>query len=117
VSRTPGRQSHKCVILYPGWRQDGEKPSRRTDREAIIASLDAAGVVDSSSLVYIEEEIEAWLLADERAIGAFLSTRLTAIRINRIKYPDTVTKPKVRLNEIFQEHARRPYSDRIHGKP
>lgn len=58
--------------LHPPWRDT--KPCRREDRESILQSLTNAGVNPTNVfLVCIKEELEAWLLADERALITVLS--------------------------------------------
>src|SRR3972149_7468015 len=51
--------------LYPAWREKGIKPCRKDDRLKIFSSLKANKVpLQKVALVCIEEELEAWLLAD-----------------------------------------------------
>lgn len=60
--------------LHPPWRLNKQKPCRKKDREAIFSSLSRAGVdALQMSLVCIEEELEAWLIADGRALTSVLS--------------------------------------------
>jgi hypothetical protein len=102
--------------LYPAWRQKGEKPCRREDRHAIAASLEAAGVPQrKASLICIEEELEAWLIADGRALSAVLSTPTHPVRARDSKSPDDVRNPKARLRKLFQKSGRPDYTDRVHA--
>ncbi len=64
------------------------------------------------SLVCIREELEAWLIADGRAVSAVLSTPAHPQNIGHVKRPETTPKPKTRLTKLFQEHVHRIYSDR-----
>lgn len=98
--------------LYPAWRKKGERPCRREDREAIFQSL-ANADVDSSRvyLVCIEEELEAWLLADERALIQVLSRPTHPVKLNRIKNTEEVTNPKARLTQIYKENRGHKYND------
>jgi len=103
--------------LYPPWRERGERPCRREDREAIFQSLAQAGVTSSYVyLVCIREELEAWLLADERAISDVLSRPTHPVSLNRIRDTERVSNPKKRLNRIFKEYSGRRYNDMIHAK-
>jgi hypothetical protein len=67
-------------------------------------------------LVCIEEELEAWLLADGRALSAVVSTPAHPVIIQDAKNPERMQNPKKRLTRIFREHLRRPYNDRIHAE-
>ena len=101
--------------LYPAWRERGVKPCRKEDREGITISLHSAGVEsDKVALVCIEEELEAWLLADHRAISIVLSKPHRKVNVRRQSNPDR-QNPKTRLMRIFTEHIRRPYTDRRHA--
>jgi hypothetical protein len=59
-------------------------------------------------LICIEEELEAWLLADHRAIAAFLSVAVHQVK--SVKHPERVRNPKRQLQKIFQQHGR-SYND------
>jgi len=100
--------------LYPAWRERGGRPCSKEDREAVFRSLARAGVASSYVyLVCIEEELEAWVLADERAITDVLSRPTHPVRLRRIRYPERVSNPKKRLNRIFKEHSGRRYNDML----
>lgn len=103
--------------LYPPWRPNKQKPYRKEDREAIFQSLSRAGVdALQASLVCIEEELEAWLIADGRALTSVLSRPAHPVKIQDIKNVEKTRKPKTRLNQIFQQHVGKPYVDRIHAR-
>jgi hypothetical protein len=103
--------------LYPAWRQKGEKPCRWEDRQSIFASLQAAEVAERQvSLICIEAELEAWLIADGRALSAVLSTPTHPVRARDSKSPDDVRNPKARLRKLFQKSGRDDYSDRVHAR-
>lgn len=103
--------------LHPPWREKKQPPCRKEDRAAIIDSLTNAGVTSPHVyLVCIEEELEAWLLADGRAISAVLSRPTRLVKVKDRKNPDGIQKPKTQLNKIFQENTGRPYVDRQHAK-
>jgi hypothetical protein len=98
--------------LHPPWRE--EAPCRKEDCDDIMRSL-AASDVDATKvyLVCIEEELEAWLLADNRAINTVLSKPHRPVRVNRERHPERVNNPKKRLMQIFRQEGRRPYNDLI----
>lgn len=100
--------------LHPSWRE--EAPCRKEDCEHIMNSLKAANVDTTKVfLVCIEEELEAWLLADNRALNEVLSKSHRKVKIKPIQYPQR-NNPKTRLTKIFYKHIGRPYSDRIHAE-
>lgn len=103
--------------LYPPWRPRGERPCRREEREAIFSSLKKAGVTSPNVyLVCIREELETWLLADERAIASAIR-KLTnrKPRITKVGNPEVDTYPKEKLKSIFRQHTGRPYQGHIHA--
>lgn len=106
--------------LYPSWREGGERPCRHADREAAFASLDAADVSrDDVALICIEEELEAWLIADERAVETVLKSFKTngqlRNRLPRQRRPESVSNPKKLLVRWFKAENGRPYVDRDHA--
>ena len=103
--------------LYPAWREKGQKPCRREDREAIHKSIENAGVpLSSVHLICITEELEAWLIADGRAISAVLSTPAHPISIPDKKRTESIKNPKGDLMKLFKEKSGRPYSDLQHAE-
>lgn len=103
--------------LYPPWRPRGENPCRHEDREAVFNSLEQAGVTSSDvHLVCIREELEAWLLADNRAISAAL-LKLTGrkARIAGVRHAELVRNPKSTLDNIFRQHTHRQYQAHSHA--
>ncbi|OGG56219.1 MAG: hypothetical protein A3F84_10135 [Candidatus Handelsmanbacteria bacterium RIFCSPLOWO2_12_FULL_64_10] len=115
-----GEGCERVVIvwdLYPPWRKSGQRPCRRADREAIAQSLSRAGVRSRRVyLVCIAEELEAWLLADGRAISAVLSKSTHPVDVGDTKKPEQVSNPKKRLTRIFREKTGRLYVDRVHAE-
>ena len=110
----------KVVIiwdLYPAWREKHIKPCRKNDRQKIFSSLQSSNVpLSKVALVCIEEELEAWLLADTRAIRSFIASCKHPHRVGRLtnyKDPERVRKPKTCLNKIFNQElgAHRCYED------
>ena len=124
VAKTLLDECEKVVVvwdLYPAWREKGEKPCRREDRQAIFQSLQAESVdLSKVFLVCIQEELEAWLLADHRAVTAMLQPLKhphPVSRISKFSNPDSVRNPKQRLTKIFTQELgpRRRYVDYWHA--
>lgn len=102
--------------LHPAWREDRARPCRKSDCDAARQSLTNAGVkTDEAFLVCVEEELEAWLLADGRALCAFLSRPTRRVEISDSKKPDLVRKPKTTLCKIMQQNGGGLYNDRVHA--
>jgi len=104
--------------LYPAWREDGCRPDCVEDCVAIRAALRTAGVSDDDgrvAMICIREELEAWLVADGRALSAVLSRPTHPVRVGDTRSPDTARNPKVKLRNIFRQHGRSDYSDRTHA--
>jgi hypothetical protein len=99
--------------LYPGWREIGQKPCRKEDREAILASLKASKV-DSKKvkIICIEEELEAWLICDGRALSDVLSRPTHKVTIKGEKDPDSIINPKGRLRKLFKQNGKFDYNDK-----
>lgn len=98
--------------LHPAWREKKQPPCRKEDRAAIMESLAKAEVTSPHVyLVCIEEELEAWLLADGRSISAVLSRKTHPVTVKDKKNPERIQNPKKQLNQIFQEKTGRPYID------
>ncbi|MBN1576389.1 MAG: DUF4276 family protein [Chitinispirillaceae bacterium] len=91
--------------LYPPWREGGV--CLHDDREEIFSSLRAAGVsVSKVALVCIHEELESWLLADDRALKKFIADKKhphPVRRIKKYKKPDLVKNPKAVISKIFNQ--------------
>ena len=66
-------------------------------------------------LLCIREELEAWLLADGRALSTVLSTEAHPVRVQNERHPDHVTCPKGRLKRIFKQNRRGTYNDLVHA--
>jgi len=103
--------------LYPAWREKKQRPCLKADRAAIMESLAQAEVTSPHVyLVCIKEELEAWLLADGRAISAVLSKPTHLVTVKDKKKPERIQKPKTQLNQIFQEKTGRRYIDSQHAE-
>lgn len=100
--------------LYPAWREHGVKPCRHNDRLAVLASLRNAGAnAHRCHLVCVEEELETWLISDERALKQVLSTRSGKKRITSHRQPEHVHKPKTVLIKMYEQLAGKKYTDRV----
>ncbi len=99
--------------LYPPWGQKGQRPCRKADRESIFASLASAGIMMNAPvfLVCIEQELEAWLVADGSALSHLLSRPTHPVKIDDQKKPDKVVNPKKYLVQLFQQTTSRRYDD------
>src|SRR5258708_26333726 len=122
VAATLFQKGCDCVIivwdLCPAWGVHGAKPCLSRDREGISKSLTDAGVPSSRvHLVCIHKMLEAWLLADERAISDFLSKmRKRKITVPRVKRPEDPAKPKKLLSQIFGQYAGCQFQAHIHAE-
>jgi hypothetical protein len=112
------RCAHILIIwdLYPAWRERDARPCRKQDREAILGSLRGAKVNRSRvTPVCIREELEAWLIADGRALSTVLSTAAHPIRVSHENRPEQVRNPKKTLIRLFNRSRHRTYVDRYHA--
>ena len=104
--------------LWPSWEQDAP-PCRKTDREAAIASLTAAEVDPARvRLLCVEQMLESWILADERALKAQLEAwshphKLKKFTVSKGAVLDT--KPKKLLRRLFRECGCWPYEEADHA--
>jgi len=112
------RCEHVIIVwdLHPPWRPKKQKPCRKEDRESILSSVARAGVRSSRvSLVCIEEELEAWPIADGRALSTVLSRKAHPVKVQDIKNPERTRKPKTHLIKVFQQNGH-SYVDRIYAR-
>lgn len=109
----------RCVLiiwdLRPAWPDKKVKPCRYNERQALRARLAEAHVPpdDPVYLVCIEQELESWLLADERALGALLSTDAHHQRIPRVRHPDRMNQPKAVVTRHFKSARGWRYDDKV----
>lgn len=97
--------------LYPTWRDT--QPCMKQDRDEIFRSLDASGVDRTKiALVCVVEELEAWLLADHRALEDALSRPTRPAKIKRIRKTEEISNPKKYIGRLYREHGR-TYNDLI----
>ncbi|MDM8549509.1 DUF4276 family protein [Desulfobacterales bacterium HSG2] len=116
------KECEKVIViwdLHPPWRD--EKPCRRQDRQNIFNALQSENIdLNRISLVCISEELEAWLLADHRAVKEMIAERKHPHPVGKIpkfKRPDKIPKPKTRLTKIFNQElgSRHRYVDYQHA--
>ena len=106
--------------LLPDWGEFYGKGCLHVDREEISESLQAAGLDIQDNrihLVCIHKMLEAWLIADERAISSFLSTGAHPVSVSRKKKTESIRDPKSALMTVFKTSASRisRYEDTIHA--
>lgn len=103
--------------LSPSWERD-RTPCRKTDCESIKAALDTAGAaMDKVHLGCIEQELEAWLIADGRAVSAFLSRPSRLVRVRDANNPEQIPNPKGWLDGKFRAAGQRGgYRDLQHAE-
>jgi hypothetical protein len=103
--------------LFPPWRREDEDHCLGRDRREILASLKSAGVGPPQvQLVCIHEELEALLIADERALARLLSRPTRAASgIQRIKRPEKRRDPKGYLTQLFRVNGHGPYNPLVHA--
>ena len=98
---------HVLIIwdLFPPWRETA--PCLHQDRMDIFESLDNTGVDQVKvSLVCIREELEAWLLADKRALQTVLARMKHPHPVGTLKNyknPNAIPQPKTKLIQLFQK--------------
>jgi hypothetical protein len=68
--------------------------------------------------VPVVRELESWLLADERALSAYLSTPSHPVPIGRIPRPQREPNPKKTLKRLFEAEGKRSaYMDYLDAAP
>lgn len=91
--------------LLPDWGEYDGSGCLHADREEIFDSLQSAGIARADGrvhLVCIQVMLEAWLLADERALSAYLSRDAHQIPVPRKKKTEECKDPKAALNSLFK---------------
>ena len=91
--------------LLPDWGEYEGRGCLHADREEIFASLQNAGIQDDDGrvhLICIHVMLEAWLLADERALSDFVSTDAHQIPVKRRKGTEVCKDTKAALNTLFK---------------
>lgn len=108
-----------CVLvvwdLRPAWPDKTLRPCRHDERQTVLTRLAEAGVPPTAPvvLVCIEQELESWLLANERAISAHLSSPAHFYGVAKVKAPDAVTQPKAAMVRHFKDAKGWRYDDKV----
>ena len=111
----------QCVLivwdLRPAWPDKKHKPCRHNERLAVLQALAQAGITVTQPvhLVCIEQELESWVLADEKNISDFLSTPTRQYTAKKVSKPDQVQNPKSLMMNHFKTARGVRYDDRIHA--
>jgi len=106
--------------LLPDWGEFSGKGCLHADRVEIAESLQNAGLGiedERISLVCIHKMLEAWIIADERALTKFLSTDAHPVSVARKKKTEGIKDPKSALISLFKSSPSRisRYEDTIHA--
>jgi len=110
-----------CVLiiwdLRPAWPDKGNKPCRYDERQALLQALIHAGLAATEPvyLVCIEQELESWILADEKNISDYLSTAAHSYTANKVRKPDEVQNPKSVMMNHFKQARNWRYDDKVHA--
>lgn len=62
--------------------------------------------------ICIEQELESWLIANENAVSAVLSTPTHSYTAKKVKSPDKVAQPKAAMINHFSQRGWR-YDDKV----
>jgi hypothetical protein len=110
-----------CILviwdLRPAWPDTNNKPCRKQEREALQQSLSNANVPAGARvfLACVEQELESWLLADERKLSKYLSTDAHPYKVSKIPKPDRNMQPKAAVNNHFNAARGSRYDDKVHA--
>jgi hypothetical protein len=102
------RGCEKVLIVWdllPDWGEYDGRGCLHVDRQEIFTSLQNAGIDGGDGrvhLVCIHAMLEAWLLADERALKAYLFPGSHSDRVPRKKNTEDCKDPKAALNSLFK---------------
>ncbi len=110
-----------CVLivwdLRPAWPDKNNKPCRHDERQELLKALVQAGIATTQPvyLVCIEQELESWVLADEKNISDYLSTAAHPYTAKKVSSPDRVQNPKSVMLNHFKAARGSRYGDKIHA--
>lgn len=99
----------RFLILWdemPAWPDSTEKACLCRDRDDILKNLGQISV-PRLELVCARHTIESWLLSDEIAVAAVLSTKTYKAKIATRKKPDHIRNPKGVILSDFEQHRGR----------
>lgn len=66
---------------------------------------------DALCPIPVLQELESWLLADERALSTYLVSSNHPKKLSRVPLPEREPNPKKALNRIFKQHRPQGYVD------
>jgi hypothetical protein len=94
---------------------DNATAARLKTQFAVLSHLAEAAVLPSApvALVCVEQELEAWLSANQRAVSALLSTPAHPFTVSKVKAPDKVMRPKAAMLGHFDKARRWRYDDKV----
>lgn len=102
--------------LRPAWPDKRHKPCRQAERATLLQALASENLSNAPVfLVCVEQELESWLLADERRLSAHLSTDAHRYSVQRVRAPDRVGNPKSVVMTHFKNARGWRYEDRVHA--
>ena len=98
----------RVLILWdimPRW---GSPDGEAQDTQDLQVSLASAGVAAHPCLflIAIHKMLEAWLLADGKALSAVLSRPAHPVKVSNTGKADTVEDPKKTLENLFKRHGK-----------
>jgi Domain of unknown function (DUF4276) len=101
--------------LRPAWPDKNDRPCRHSERLAVLRRLEEAALAPRAPvyLICIEQELEGWLLANERAVSALLSAPAHAYKVPKVKAPDLVMQPKAAMLAHFKNAKGWRYDDKV----
>jgi hypothetical protein len=112
------RDGCACVIvvwdLRPAW-PDNEDFCRSAERQLLLSGFNDAGLAAGAPVypVCIEYELESWLIANERALSAVLSTAAHTYDVPRERHPDRNRNPKASVIRHFRQARNWRYDDKF----
>lgn len=110
-----------CILviwdLRPAWPDKKDKPCRKQEREALQQSLGNANLQVGAQvfLICVEQELESWLLADERKFSNYLSTGAHPYTVGKVRKPDRSMQPKAAVINHFKKARNWRYDDKVHA--
>jgi Domain of unknown function (DUF4276) len=105
------------IIIWDFYPRRGKPPCIVYDCNKIKEKFDEAKLTEKQKqhiyLVCIQNELEAWLLADERAFESyFKGIKNKDYSVKRFRHPEYFRNPKKELEKIFEDAIGRKYEDR-----
>jgi hypothetical protein len=110
-----------CVLviwdLRPAWPDKKDKPCRQAERQMLLSRFTEEGIAARTPvyLICIEQELESWLLASDKAIAAYLSTDAHPYSVRRCKQPDRQQQPKAVMINHFKRARGWGYEGEVHA--